>query len=62
MTSLGRVPRREPPIDDVVPPHHLGSPARRSTLGLLARGARPRQWLKNLLVFMAPAAAGVLGE
>ena len=34
----------------------------RSTLGLLARGARPRQWLKNLLVFMAPAAAGVLGE
>ena len=29
---------------------------------LLARGARPAQWLKNLLVFMAPAAAGVLGE
>ncbi len=23
---------------------------------------RPRQWIKNLLVFMAPAAAGVLGE
>ena len=23
---------------------------------------RPRQWIKNLLVFMAPAAAGVLGD
>jgi decaprenyl-phosphate phosphoribosyltransferase len=33
-----------------------------STIGHLARGMRPRQWLKNLLVFMAPAAAGVLGE
>ena len=32
----------------------------------LARGvvrtARPRQWVKNLLVFAAPAAAGVLGD
>ena len=26
----------------------------------MARVARPRQWLKNLLVFVAPAAAGVL--
>jgi decaprenyl-phosphate phosphoribosyltransferase len=33
-----------------------------STAGLIARGMRPRQWIKNLLVFMAPAAAGVLGE
>ncbi len=63
MTSLGRVPRLEPqPNDDVVPLHRLGPPAPRSTLVLLARGARPRQWLKNVLVFMAPAAAGVLGE
>ena len=46
----------------VAPLHHLGPPVPRSTLGLLARGARPTQWLKNLLVFMAPAAAGVLGE
>lgn len=30
-----------------------------STLGLL-RAARPNQWVKNLLVFAAPAAAGVL--
>jgi decaprenyl-phosphate phosphoribosyltransferase len=33
-----------------------------STFRLLARGARPAQWLKNFLVFMAPAAAGVLGQ
>ncbi|NUR87796.1 MAG: hypothetical protein HOY71_27245, partial [Nonomuraea sp.] len=28
----------------------------------LVRAARPRQWLKNLLVLAAPMAAGVLGE
>ncbi len=36
-----------------------------STLGTarhLLRAMRPRQWTKNLLVFMAPAAAGVLGN
>jgi decaprenyl-phosphate phosphoribosyltransferase len=31
-----------------------------SRIGALLRGARPHQWPKNLLVFMAPAAAGVL--
>ena len=64
MTSLGKVPRHEsPPQYGVVALHHdLAPTAPRSTLVLLARGARPRQWLKNLLVFMAPAAAGVLGE
>jgi decaprenyl-phosphate phosphoribosyltransferase len=29
---------------------------------VLLRGMRPVQWVKNLLVFMAPAAAGVLGD
>ena len=63
VTSVGSVPRQEPlPQNGVVPLHDLGPTAPRSTLGLLAQGARPRQWLKNLLVFMAPAAAGVLGE
>ena len=63
MTSVGKAPHKEPrPPRGVEPLHSLGSGASRSTLGLLARGARPRQWLKNLLVFMAPAAAGVLGE
>lgn len=44
----------------------IGAPARaagpiRFPLALL-RTARPRQWVKNLLVFAAPAAAGVLGH
>lgn len=34
--------------------------ARRGTLRGLVRGARPHQWLKNVLVLAAPAAAGVL--
>jgi decaprenyl-phosphate phosphoribosyltransferase len=33
-----------------------------SILLLLVRAMRPRQWLKNVLVFAAPAAAGVLGH
>jgi decaprenyl-phosphate phosphoribosyltransferase len=33
-----------------------------SAVRLLARGMRPEQWTKNILVFMAPAAAGVLGD
>ena len=28
----------------------------------LVRACRPRQWSKNVLVFAAPAAGGVLGE
>jgi decaprenyl-phosphate phosphoribosyltransferase len=32
------------------------------TLRLLIRGMRPTQWIKNLLVFAAPAAAGVLSN
>lgn len=31
-------------------------------IGPLARAVRPRQWPKNLLVFLAPAAAGVLSH
>ena len=37
-------------------------PARESVGHGLLRAARPRQWLKNLLVFAAPAAAHVLSE
>ncbi len=39
--------------------------AQRSTAALasaLVRLARPRQWLKNVLLFAAPGAAGVLGQ
>jgi decaprenyl-phosphate phosphoribosyltransferase len=35
---------------------------RPSTVAALARGLRPRQWIKNLLVFAAPAAAGSLDD
>ena len=34
----------------------------RSTAVLILRGMRPQQWTKNLCVFAAPAAAGVLGH
>src|SRR3954468_18406591 len=33
-----------------------------STVSALVRTARPRQWAKNVLVFAAPGAAGVLTE
>src|SRR6476646_418482 len=35
---------------------------RSSMLSALVRTARPRQWAKNVLVFAAPGAAGVLTE
>ncbi|MFP3914352.1 MAG: decaprenyl-phosphate phosphoribosyltransferase [Actinomycetota bacterium] len=38
----------------------VSTPARHSPAGALLRATRPRQWPKNLLVFGAPAAAGVL--
>jgi len=49
------------PIEPIEPPP---SPTRPPTARAVARGvvrvARPRQWLKNVLVFVAPGAAGVL--
>ena len=47
---------------DVVRLSNEASSGRTLTLLLLLRGLRPKQWTKNLLVFMAPAAAGVLGH
>lgn len=44
------------------PPLASSHPRRASTAGALLRAARPRQWTKNVLVFGAPAAAGVLSE
>ena len=43
-----------------VPPHEQ-SPSGR-TIAAYIRLARPKQWLKNVLVIAAPGAAGVLGE
>ena len=59
MTSISRSSGGEPPAggNDEQP-----AIASHSTLGLLAAGMRPQQWTKNVLVFMAPAAAGVLGD
>ena len=38
------------------------SPVPSSLLAGLVRTARPKQWMKNVLVVAAPAAAGVLGH
>ena len=47
--------------DQVAPgPEHR--PARTGVVAGVIRTARPRQWLKNVLVFAAPAAAGVLNQ
>lgn len=49
-------------------PDRAGTPGsdrpswRSGTPWLIVRALRPRQWSKNVLVFMAPAAAGVLGH
>jgi decaprenyl-phosphate phosphoribosyltransferase len=46
-------PRDRPPGGPLAP---------RSLAAGILRTARPRQWVKNLLVFAAPGAAGTLGE
>jgi decaprenyl-phosphate phosphoribosyltransferase len=50
-------PALRSPVDDVPP---ASGPATHSVAAALFRACRPRQWLKNALVFAAPAAAGVL--
>jgi decaprenyl-phosphate phosphoribosyltransferase len=50
-----------PPAAPVEPSEPAPAGGWRNTLaGGLVRSARPRQWIKNLLVFAAPGAAGVL--
>ncbi len=65
MTTADRAPFGAPasPPGTRLAPERGPRPAEgRSTAGLIVRGMRPRQWIKNLLVFTAPAAAGVLGD
>ena len=63
MTSVGSVPPRNPSTQNgVVSAHDIGPTAPRSTLGLLARGRGRGNGSRTVLVFMAPAAAGVLGD
>jgi decaprenyl-phosphate phosphoribosyltransferase len=45
----------------VTPPVRFAAPGRPLLVALLA-ATRPRQWIKNLLVFAAPMAAGVLSR
>lgn len=53
--------RSAAPVSDATPVPPLAG--WRSTLaGGLLRSARPKQWIKNLLVFAAPGAAGVLSQ
>ena len=58
---VGRLEPTSVPARAAMPTPTPGVGAR-ATVRALARGMRPRQWIKNLLVFMAPAAAGVLGD
>jgi len=51
-----------PRIPDAPPPEAVPPRGARSRARALVAAARPRQWLKNLLVLAAPAAAGVLTE
>ena len=53
--SAAADPSREPPQTDP-------EVRRSSTLKAIVRTARPKQWTKNVLVFAAPAAAGVLDQ
>jgi decaprenyl-phosphate phosphoribosyltransferase len=63
MTVVRKVQSEEPrPLNGDVSMDENPPAGRWSTIRLLVRGARPAQWLKNVLVLMAPAAAGVLGE
>jgi decaprenyl-phosphate phosphoribosyltransferase len=57
-TATQPTPRRHAgaPVERPAPPPR----PRRSRARALVAAARPRQWLKNLLVLAAPAAAGVL--
>jgi decaprenyl-phosphate phosphoribosyltransferase len=49
-------------VPDPARPAPDDQPARSSTLRAVIRTARPKQWTKNVLVFAAPAAAGVLDQ
>lgn len=58
-------PNRHPPFPSVARDHRwhqAGSATVTAVISGLLRTARPKQWLKNILVFAAPGAAGVLDQ
>jgi decaprenyl-phosphate phosphoribosyltransferase len=60
-TGTGVPPAAEVAAEDAVAPDGNGGPVERDPLPIgLIKLARPKQWAKNVLVFAAPAAAGVL--
>jgi decaprenyl-phosphate phosphoribosyltransferase len=56
----GSAPSQKPEVAEK--PHLAQKPHLAEQAWALVRIARPRQWLKNLLVFAAPGAAGVLSH
>ena len=60
LSAAGSVTTLPAAVVALEPP--VGLLRRPSMLDSLVRTARPRQWVKNLLVFAAPGAAGVLTE
>jgi decaprenyl-phosphate phosphoribosyltransferase len=55
----GDTPAPARPLPTPEPPPLVLTGWRQTLLGGLARTARPKQWVKNVLVFAAPGAAGV---
>src|SRR4051794_38335519 len=53
---------RDPTAPADGPEGNAGRPAVRTVAWGLVRSARPHQWIKNVLVFAAPGAAGVLTQ
>jgi len=58
--GLHRPGSRRPPVDGAPERAGVTAPSRSQQAANLLRAARPRQWLKNVLVLAAPGAAGVL--
>jgi decaprenyl-phosphate phosphoribosyltransferase len=61
MTEV-RIPTPAPVVPLLPAFAPAAAPPRYGVVGALVRTARPHQWVKNLLVFAAPGAAGVLTE